>query len=190
MKSSVRYGLNWTSTWRHGEAEGGGGVIEREIDVRVCFRNHRQLLKRLPKFIVLCPFCSVCVGVFCSVCVGVFCSVLMCFAVCVLVCFAVGVLVCFACVCFAMCVLVSTCEADLLVAEQAEDAVVELELPAVALVHLSQDAHQLAARLGGVAALALVGRQLVERPLPRAANPLVLALRHPGNDTGSLGLGN
>ena len=74
-----------------------------------------------------------------------------------------------------------TCEADLLVAEQAEDAVVELHVPAVALVHLAQYAHQLGARLVGVGALALVGRQLVEGPLPRAADPLVFAQCHPSD---------
>lgn len=79
-----------------------------------------------------------------------------------------------------------TCEADLLVAEQAEDAVVQLHVPAVALLHLPQDAHQLRARLGGMRALALVRRKLVEGALPGAANPLVLALSHPGNTTTSV----
>lgn len=74
-----------------------------------------------------------------------------------------------------------TCEADLLVAEQAEDGVVQLHVSAVVLLHLPQDAHQLRPGLGGVRALALVRRQLVEGALPGAANPLVLALSHPGN---------
>lgn len=77
-------------------------------------------------------------------------------------------------------ILESTCKADLLVAEQAEDAVVELHVSAVALVHISQNAHQLRPSLGGVGALALVGRQLLERTFPGAADPLVLTLRHPG----------
>lgn len=77
-----------------------------------------------------------------------------------------------------MCV---TCEADLFVAEQAEDAVVELHVSAVVLVHLSQDSHQLRASLGGMGALTLMCWQLMKGTLPRAANPLVLTLRHPGN---------
>lgn len=73
-----------------------------------------------------------------------------------------------------------TCIADLFEAEQAEDAVVELHLLAVALVHLIQDLHQLVACLGWVGTGGLVHRQLVKRAMPRAANALVLALRHPG----------
>lgn len=75
----------------------------------------------------------------------------------------------------------STCKPDLFVAEQAEDAVIELHVSAVVLVHLSQYSHQLCTSLSGMGALALMCWQLVERTLPRAANPLVLALRHPGN---------
>lgn len=73
-----------------------------------------------------------------------------------------------------------TCIADLFEAEQAEDAVVELHLLAVALVHLIQDLHQLVACLGWVGTGGLVHRQLVKRAMPRAADALVLALRHPG----------
>lgn len=72
-----------------------------------------------------------------------------------------------------------TCEADLLEAEQAEDAVIELKLSAMALVHLVQDAHQLDASFRRVAAVNLVGSELMERPLPRTADPLVLTLRKP-----------
>uniref|UniRef100_A0A8C9MUB0 Vacuolar protein sorting-associated protein 28 homolog n=1 Tax=Serinus canaria TaxID=9135 RepID=A0A8C9MUB0_SERCA len=72
--------------------------------------------------------------------------------------------------------------ADLLEAEQAEDAVVELHLLLARLVHLVQDVHQLVARLGGVGALGLVHRQLVEGALPRTPDALVLALRHPGGE--------
>lgn len=79
-----------------------------------------------------------------------------------------------------------TCEADLLVAEQAEDAVVELHVSAVVLLHLSQYAHQFRPSLGRMGALALVRRKLVEGTLPGAANPLVLALSHPGNITTSV----
>lgn len=79
-----------------------------------------------------------------------------------------------------------TCEADLLVAQQAEDAVVQLHVSAVVLLHLPQNAHQLRARLGGMRALTLVRRKLVEGALPGAANPLVLALSHPGNTTTSV----
>ena len=75
-----------------------------------------------------------------------------------------------------------TCVADLLEAEQAEDAVVELHLLAVALVHLVQDLHQLIARLGWVGTRGLVHCQLVERAVPWAADTLVLALRHPGEE--------
>ncbi len=71
-----------------------------------------------------------------------------------------------------------TCKADLLKAQQAEDAVVELELSAMALVHLVQDAHQLHAGFGWVGTLCLMSAELMERPVPRAANPLVLALCH------------
>lgn len=78
-----------------------------------------------------------------------------------------------------------TCKPDLLVAEQAEDAVIELHVSAVGLVHLSQYCHQLCTSLSGMGALALMCRQLVERALPGAADPLVLALRHPGNITAS-----
>ncbi len=74
-----------------------------------------------------------------------------------------------------------TCKADLFIAKQAEDAVVELHVSAVALVHFSQYSHQLCTSLGGMGALALMCRQLVERTLPRAANSLVLTLCHPGN---------
>lgn len=80
----------------------------------------------------------------------------------------------------------STCKADLFIAEQAEDAVIELHVSAVALVHLSQYSHQLCTSLGGMGALALMCRQLVEGTLPRAADPLVLALRHPGNITANV----
>lgn len=76
---------------------------------------------------------------------------------------------------------ICTCKPDLLVAEQAKDTVVELHVSAVALVHLSQYSHQLCTSLSGMGALALVCWQLMERTLPRAANPLVLTLRHPGN---------
>lgn len=76
---------------------------------------------------------------------------------------------------------VCTCKPDLFVAQQAEDAVIELHVSAVVLVHLSQYPHQLCTSLGGMGALALVCRQLVERTLPGAADPLVLTLRHPGN---------
>lgn len=76
---------------------------------------------------------------------------------------------------------VYTCKPDLLVAEQAKDAVVELHVSAVALVHLSQDSHQLCTSLGRMGALALMCWQLMERTLPRATNPLVLTLCHPGN---------
>lgn len=75
-----------------------------------------------------------------------------------------------------------TCVADLLEAEQAEDAIVELHLFAVALVHLVQDLHQLIARLGWVGARGLVHCQLVERAMPRAADALVLALGDPGEE--------
>ena len=79
-----------------------------------------------------------------------------------------------------------TCEAYLLVAEQAEDAVVELHVSAVALVHLPKDPHQLGARLVGVAAFALVGGELVEGALPRAADALVLAQCHPSDTWGNV----
>lgn len=81
---------------------------------------------------------------------------------------------------------VYTCKPNLFVAEQAEDAVVELHVSAVVLVHLSQDSHQLCTGLSGMGALALMRWQLMERTLPRAADPLVLALRHPGNIMASL----
>lgn len=74
-----------------------------------------------------------------------------------------------------------TRKADFFVTEEAEDAVVELHVSAVALVHLSQYTHQFCPSLGGVGALQLVRRQLVERALPGAADSLVLALGHPGN---------
>lgn len=74
-----------------------------------------------------------------------------------------------------------TCKPNLLIAKQAKDAVVELHVSAVVLVHLAQDPHQLHTRLSRVGALALMCRQLVERTLPRTADPLVLALCHPGN---------
>ena len=96
-----------------------------------------------------------------------------------------GVVTCHRCFTDTSARLFFTCKADLLVAEQAEDAVVELHVSAVALVHLSQYAHQLCTSLRGMGALALVRRQLVERALPGAADPLVLALRHPGNVTAS-----
>lgn len=73
-----------------------------------------------------------------------------------------------------------TGEADLLVAKQAEDAVVELHVSAVALVHLSQYPHQLRAGLGGMGTLALVRWKFMERTLPGTADPLVLTLCHPG----------
>lgn len=79
-----------------------------------------------------------------------------------------------------------TCEANLLIAEQAEDAVVELHVSAVVLLHLSQYAHQFRPGLGWMGALALVRRKLVEGTLPGAANPLVLALSHPSNITKSV----
>lgn len=50
-----------------------------------------------------------------------------------------------------------TCETDLLEAQQAEDAVIELQLSAMALIHLLQDGHQLDASLRRVAAVDLVG---------------------------------
>ena len=76
-----------------------------------------------------------------------------------------------------------TCKADLFITKQAEDAVVELHVPAVVLIHLAQYAHQLCPGLGGMGALVLVCGQLVERTLPRAADSLVLTLSHPGNMT-------
>lgn len=72
-----------------------------------------------------------------------------------------------------------TCEADLLKAQQAEDAVIELQLSAMALIHLIQDAHQLYASLRWVAAVNLVGSELMEWPLPWTADPLVFTLRKP-----------
>lgn len=72
-----------------------------------------------------------------------------------------------------------TCVADLLEAEQAEDAVVELHLLAVALVHLIEDLHQLIACLGWVSTCSFMHCQLMERAVPWAANTLVLALCHP-----------
>lgn len=75
-----------------------------------------------------------------------------------------------------------TCVANLLKAEQAEDAVVQLHLLAVALVHLAQDLHQLVARLGRVGARCLMHCQLVEGAVPRAADAFVLALGHPGEE--------
>lgn len=77
--------------------------------------------------------------------------------------------------------LARTCKPDLLVTEQAEDAVVELHVSTVVLIHLSQYTHQFRASLGGMGALTLMCWQLMERTLPRAADPLVLALSHPGN---------
>lgn len=74
-----------------------------------------------------------------------------------------------------------TCKPDLLVAEQAKDAVVELHVSVVILVHLSQYCHQLCTCLSGVGALALMCWELVEGTLPRTADPLVLTLCHPGN---------
>lgn len=71
-----------------------------------------------------------------------------------------------------------TCVTDLLEAQQAEDAVVQLHLLLVALVHLVQDLHQLITGFGGVATLGLVHGQLVEGTQPRAANPLVFTLRY------------
>lgn len=71
------------------------------------------------------------------------------------------------------------CVADLLEAEQAEDAVVELHLLAVALVHLIEDLHQLIACLGWVSTCSFMHCQLMERAVPWAANTLVLALCHP-----------
>lgn len=49
-----------------------------------------------------------------------------------------------------------TCKANLFVTKQAEDAVVELHVPAVVLIHLSQHPHQLCPSLGGMAALQLM----------------------------------
>lgn len=49
----------------------------------------------------------------------------------------------------------------------------------MALVHLVQDAHQLDASLRRVAAVNLVGSELMKWPLPRAADPLVFTLRKP-----------
>lgn len=71
------------------------------------------------------------------------------------------------------------CEADLLIAEQTKDAVIELHVSAVTLVHLSQYSHQLCTSLSGMGALTLMCWQLMERTLPGAADPLVLTLRHP-----------
>lgn len=72
-----------------------------------------------------------------------------------------------------------TCVADLLKAEQAEDAVVELHLLAVALVHLIEDLHQLIACLGWVGTCSFMHCQLMERAMPWATNTLILALCHP-----------
>lgn len=74
-----------------------------------------------------------------------------------------------------------TCVSYLFKAEEVEDAIVELHLLLVVLVHLVQDLHQLVAGLGGVATLPLVSRQLMEGSLPRAADPLVLTLHHPAH---------
>lgn len=72
-----------------------------------------------------------------------------------------------------------TCVADFLKAEQAEDAVIELHLLTMALVHLIEDLHQLVACLGWMSTRSFMHCQLMERAVPRAANTLVLALRHP-----------
>ena len=71
---------------------------------------------------------------------------------------------------------VCTCESDLRKAEQAENAVIELQLSTMTLVHRLQDTHQFNASLGWVAAFHLMGTELVVGPLPWAANPLVLTL--------------
>lgn len=76
---------------------------------------------------------------------------------------------------------ISTCKSDFLIAEEAEDAVVELRVSAVALVHFTQNSHQLSTRLSRMRTFAFVCWQLMKRTLPRTANPLVLALSHPGN---------
>lgn len=74
-----------------------------------------------------------------------------------------------------------TCKSDFLIAKEAEDAVVELCVSAVALVHFSQNSHQLSTRLSRMRTFAFVCWQLMKRTLPRTANALVLALSHPGN---------
>lgn len=75
----------------------------------------------------------------------------------------------------------ATCKTDLFITEQAEDAIVELHVSAVVLIHLSQYTHQFCPSLGGMGALALMCWQLVEWTLPRAANSLVLTVSYPGN---------
>lgn len=82
-----------------------------------------------------------------------------------------------------------TCVTDLLKAEQTEDAVVQLHLLAVALVHLVEDLHQLVARLGGVGTGSLMHRQLMEGTVPRAADALVFALGHPGEEASTVVMG-
>lgn len=72
-----------------------------------------------------------------------------------------------------------TCKANLFITQQAEDAVIQLHVPAVVLIHLSQYTHQFCPSLGGMGALALMCWQLMEWTLPRTANPLVLTLSYP-----------
>lgn len=74
---------------------------------------------------------------------------------------------------------VITCVANLLKAEQTKDAVVQLHLPFMCLVHFVQNLHQFVPSLGWVCALSLVHGQLMERTLPGATNPLVLAPSDP-----------
>ena len=73
---------------------------------------------------------------------------------------------------------VCTCEANLLKAEQIEDGTVQCELPAVLPVHGTPEAHQLLPTLARMATLNLVGWKLMERPLPRAADPDILTPCH------------
>lgn len=76
---------------------------------------------------------------------------------------------------------VSTCKPNFLITQQAKDAVVKLHVSAMVLVHFSEYSHELCTSLSGVGALTLMCWQLMKRTLPRAANPLVLALCHPDN---------
>lgn len=76
-----------------------------------------------------------------------------------------------------------TCKSNFFITKQAEDAVVELHVSAVVLIHLPQYTHQFCPSLGGMGALHLMRWQLVEWTLPGATDSLVLTLGHPGNKT-------
>lgn len=72
-----------------------------------------------------------------------------------------------------------TCIANLLKAQQAEDAVIQLHFFFMRLVHFIQNLHQFVPGLCWVRTLGFVHSQLMVWPLPWAPDPFVLALSHP-----------